>query len=36
MGLKEIGLDVVGHICMVKSREKLWAVVNTVMNFVTS
>ena len=36
MGLKEIGLKSVGCICMVQSREKLRAVVNTVMNLATS
>lgn len=36
MCFKEIGLDVVDRICMVQSREKLRAVVNTEMNLVTS
>jgi hypothetical protein len=36
MGLKETGMDVVGCIYVVHSREKLRTVVNTVMNRVTS
>jgi len=36
MDLKEIGLGVVGCIYVVQSREKFRAVVNMVMNNVTS
>ena len=35
VGFKEKGLDVVGCIYVVQSRDKLRAVVNTVMNLVT-
>jgi len=36
MDLKEIGLDVVGFIYVVQCRKKLLAVVNMLMNLVTS